>query len=65
MVNPAGVDRFSSPLFVTPPFHLRIETLPMCRDANGSSRHPPLVSGRYLLSRFDGTHAYRNELLET
>ncbi|MEO6653033.1 MAG: 2-oxoglutarate and iron-dependent oxygenase domain-containing protein [Ilumatobacteraceae bacterium] len=65
VVNPTGVDRYSSPLFVTPPFHLRIETLPTCRESDGSSRHQPLVAGPYLLSRFDGTHAYRNELLDT
>lgn len=59
VVNPPGVDRYSSPLFVTPPFHLRIETLPTCRDPDGGSRHAPLVAGPYLLSRFDGTHAYR------
>lgn len=59
VVNPPGVDRYSSPLFVTPPFHLRIETLPTCLDADGRSRHAPLVAGPYLLSRFDGTHAYR------
>lgn len=63
VVNPAGVDRYSSPLFVTPPFDLRIETLPTCLDADGTSRHRPEVSGPYLLSRFDGTHAYRNALL--
>jgi isopenicillin N synthase-like dioxygenase len=59
VVNPVGVDRYSSPLFVTPPFHLRIETLPTCLDADGGTRHQPLVAGPYLLSRFDGTHAYR------
>ena len=63
VVNPAGSDRYSSPLFVTPPFDLRIETLPTCLDADGTSRHRPEVSGPYLLSRFDGTHAYRNDLL--
>jgi len=64
VVNPPNQDRYSVPLFVTPPFHLRIETLPTCLDADGSSHHEPLVSGPYLLSRFDGTHSYRNELLE-
>lgn len=59
VVNPVGVDRYSSALFVTPPFHLRIETLPTCLDADGTSRHAPLVAGPYLLSRFDGTHEYR------
>jgi hypothetical protein len=27
------------------------------------ARHAPLVTGDYLLSRFDGTHSYRNEIL--
>ncbi len=63
VVNPAGVDRYSSPLFVTPPFHLRIETLPTCLDADGTSRHEPEGSGPYLLSRFDCTHAFRHDLL--
>lgn len=63
VVNPPGVDRYSSPLFVEPAFHLRVETLPTCLDADGASRHAPVVTGPYLLSRFDGTHAYRNPLL--
>jgi isopenicillin N synthase-like dioxygenase len=64
VVNPAGVDRYAAVLFVTPPFHLRIETLPTCLDPDGNSRHHPMIAGPYLLSRFDGTHAYRNPLLE-
>ncbi len=60
VVNPIGVDRYSSALFVTPPFHLTIETLPTCRDDVGTSSRPPLEAGPYLLSRFDGTHSYRN-----
>ena len=64
VVNPPGVDRYSSPLFVTPPFHLRIETLETCLADGEAPRHEPMVSGPYLLSRFDGTHSYRNELLE-
>ena len=63
VVNPPGVDRYSSPLFVTPPFHLRIDTLPTCIAPGETPRHEPLVSGPYLLSRFDGTHSYRNPLL--
>ena len=59
VTNPATAHRYSSALFVTPPFHLRIETLPSCLDRRGSSRHEPLVAGPYLLSRFDGTHDYR------
>lgn len=64
VVNPPGVDRYSSPLFVTPPFHLRIEVLPTCLADGETPRHEPTVSGPYLLSRFDGTHSYRNALLD-
>jgi isopenicillin N synthase-like dioxygenase len=60
VVNPPGVDRYSSPFFVTPPFHLEIS----CLIDDQVPKHEPMVSGPYLLSRFDGTHAYRNELLE-
>lgn len=64
VVNPPGVDRYSSPMFVTPPFHLEIETLDTCLAPGEVPRHQPMVTGPYLLSRFDGTHSYRNELLE-
>ena len=64
VVNPPGADRYSSPLFVTPPFHLEIETLPTCLAPGETPRHGPMVTGPYLLSRFDGTHSYRNELLD-
>jgi isopenicillin N synthase-like dioxygenase len=64
VVNPPDTDRYSAVLFVTPPFHLRIEALPTCVSADEPARHEPLVSGPYLLSRFDGTHSYRNALLE-
>jgi len=64
VVNPPGVDRYSSPLFVTPPFHLEIETLSTCLADGEVPNHEPMVTGPYLMSRFDGTHSYRNELLE-
>ncbi len=62
VVNPPATDRYSVPLFVTPPFHLEIDTLPTCREE--PLRHDTMVSGPYLLSRFDGTHSYRNDLLD-
>ena len=63
VVNPRGRDRYSIPLFVTPPFHARIECLPTCRSVDRPPTHEPLVAGPYLLSRFDGTHSYRNPIL--
>ncbi|NQY58274.1 MAG: isopenicillin N synthase family oxygenase [Ilumatobacteraceae bacterium] len=64
VVNPPGVNRYSSPLFVTPPFHLRIDTLDTCLAEGETPRHEPMITGPYLMSRFDGTHSYRNELLD-
>ncbi|MGB1824666.1 MAG: isopenicillin N synthase family dioxygenase [Ilumatobacteraceae bacterium] len=63
VVNPSETDRYSIPFFVEPGFHTRIECLPTCRGEDGSAKHEPMVTGEYLLGRFDGTHAYRNELL--
>lgn len=64
VVNPPDVDRYSMPLFVTPPFHADIACLATCLAPGEQPRYEPLVSGPYLLSRFDATHSYRNELLE-
>lgn len=64
VINPVGVDRYSSPLFVTPPYHLRIEPLTECIEPGDTAHYQPQVSGPYLLARFDGTHSYRNPLLE-
>ena len=63
VINPPDDDRYSIPLFVTPPFHLTIEALDTCVEPGEAPRHPPMVSGPYLLSRFDGTHNYRNPLM--
>jgi len=63
VINPPDVDRYSIPLFVTPPFHLSIEALPTCVEPGEVAKHAPMVSGPYLLSRFDGTHNYRNPLM--
>ena len=62
VVNPLGVDRYSSPLFVTPPFHLEIEALDVCLGDGEPARYSPLITGPYLLSRFDGTHSYRRPI---
>jgi isopenicillin N synthase-like dioxygenase len=64
VINPPWRDRYSIPLFVTPPFHARIECLPTCLEPHESPKYQPLEAGPYLLSRFDSTHSYRNELLE-
>ncbi len=64
VVNPTGADRYSSPLFVEPDFHLRVEALPACVPNGTAPRHEPVQVGPYLLGRFDGTHSYRNPLLD-
>jgi isopenicillin N synthase-like dioxygenase len=64
VINPPDVDRYSMPLFVTPPFHARIECLATCLAPGEAARYEPMVAGPYLLSRFDNTHSYRNDILE-
>jgi isopenicillin N synthase-like dioxygenase len=61
VVNPIGRDRYSIPLFVTPPYHAWIECLPSC--VGEGAKYAPMQAGPYLMSRFDSTHSYRNELL--
>jgi isopenicillin N synthase-like dioxygenase len=64
VINPPDLDRYSMPLFVTPPFHARIECLETCLAPGEAPRYAPMIAGPYLLSRFDNTHSYRNEILE-
>ena len=64
VVSPPNVDRYSIPFFVEPGFHTRVECLPTCQDDSHPALHEPLTAGPYLLSRFDGTHTYRNALLD-
>jgi isopenicillin N synthase-like dioxygenase len=64
VINPPDVDRYSMPLFVTPPFHARIECLDTCLAPGDAPRYAPMEAGPYLLSRFDNTHSYRNDILD-
>jgi isopenicillin N synthase-like dioxygenase len=63
VINPPDTDRYSMPLFVTPPFRAMISCLPTCRAEGEAPRYEPQQAGPYLLSRFDATHSYRNPLL--
>lgn len=63
VINPRQTDRYSIPLFVTPPYWANIECLPSCIGVGEEPKHQPMLSGPYLLARFDSTHSYRNELL--
>lgn len=64
VVNPPETDRYSMPLFVTAPFHSEISCLPTCLEEGEEPRYAPMITGPYLMSRFDATHGYRNPLLE-
>jgi isopenicillin N synthase-like dioxygenase len=61
VINPPAQDRYSVPLFVTPPYHATIQCLPSCVGAG--AKYKPMQAGPYLVSRFDATHSYRNQLL--
>jgi isopenicillin N synthase-like dioxygenase len=63
VVNPPHTDRYSMPLFVTPPFHAEISCLPTCLAPGEEPKYAPQEAGAYLVSRIDATHSYRNPLL--
>jgi isopenicillin N synthase-like dioxygenase len=64
VINPSHTDRYSIPLFVTPPFNAVISCIDTCLGPGERPTHEPQKSGEYLLSRLDSTHSYRNPLLE-
>ena len=64
VMNPANTHRYSIPLFVTPPYNLTISAIESCLAPGEKPKYEPMVSGQYLQSRFDGTHTYRNELMD-
>jgi isopenicillin N synthase-like dioxygenase len=64
VMNPPNTHRYSIPLFVTPPYNLKVEAIPTCLEPGEKPKYPPMISGEYLQSRFNGTHTYRNELME-
>ena len=61
--NPLNVDRYSIPFFVNPGFHVEVEPLFVPSDT-AQEGDPPrsITAGRYLLSRFDSTHEYRQQV---
>jgi isopenicillin N synthase-like dioxygenase len=63
VVNPEDTDRYSIPLFVTPPFNAVISCIGTCLGPGEGPRYRPQKAGDYLLSRLDSTHTYRNPLL--
>lgn len=53
------IDRYSMPFFVEPNFDTRVACIPSCQSAEHPSRYEPVLSGEWLMSRFDATYAYR------
>ena len=52
VVNRAGRDRISIPIFYNPRYDTVIECLPTCRSAETPPRYEPKVMGDYLISNF-------------
>lgn len=61
VVRPLDRSRYSIPLFVNTSYHTLVECLPTCVDAESPWPYDPIEVGDYLESRFDDTHAYRQE----
>jgi isopenicillin N synthase-like dioxygenase len=59
VVNRSGRERYSIATFFDPDFDAKIECLPNCSSAHNPPKHEPLVAGDYIVSRYDGSYAYR------
>jgi isopenicillin N synthase-like dioxygenase len=59
VINKSGRERYSIPVFYDPDYDARVECLPNCSSADNPPKHAPMVAGEYILSRYDGTYAYR------
>ena len=59
VINRSGSERYSIPVFYDPDYDARVECLPNCSSADNAPKHAPMVAGDYILSRYDGTYAYR------
>jgi isopenicillin N synthase-like dioxygenase len=51
VVNRAGKERYSVPTFFNLDYDTPVACLPTCQSANNPPRHPPVVSGHYLVGR--------------
>jgi isopenicillin N synthase-like dioxygenase len=59
VINKSGRERYSIPVFYDPDYDAKVECLPNCASAANPPKHAPLVAGDYILSRYDGSYAYR------
>ena len=50
-------ERYSIPFFFDPTFETVVECLESCIDENNPPRYPPTTAGKYLVSKYEGTHA--------
>ena len=60
VVNRSGCERLSMGVFVDPDFETVIDPAVVCRDGE-SPRHPPVRAGDYVLERYAGAFAYRQQ----
>jgi isopenicillin N synthase-like dioxygenase len=59
VINRSGKERYSIPVFYDPDPEVKVECLPNCSSADNPPRHAPVIAGDYILSRYDGSYAYR------
>ncbi|VEU38661.1 unnamed protein product [Pseudo-nitzschia multistriata] len=54
---PCDEDRYSIPFFFDPVYETVVECLETCTDASNPPKYQPTTAGRYLISKYEGTHA--------
>lgn len=57
VVHAGGADRLSTAFFFEPNFDTVVAALPGCVAPGEAPRHPPVVSGHWLLERYAATHS--------
>jgi len=50
-------DRYSIPFFFEPHFDAKVECLECCSSADNPPKYPPTTCGKFLVSKFQSTHA--------
>ena len=61
VVNMSGRERYSIPVFYDPDFDVNVECLPNCSSPTNPPKYEPINAGEYIVDRYDGSYAYRQD----
>jgi isopenicillin N synthase-like dioxygenase len=61
VINRSGHERFSIPLFLSPPFDAVVQCFESCQSKENPPKYLPVASGEYLLKKFNSSYAFRKK----